>query len=103
MLTHGISSDFGGGVHSIIPPTPSGQSRVYRDKQLRTYGVHCPESAGTGPVLKVLPVTGAAFEGHHGPIHVRLSFPTPTISMLNEVGMLKVSEAVRVHQKSWFC
>ena len=30
--------------------TPSGQSRVDRVTQLRTDGVHCRESAGTGPV-----------------------------------------------------
>ena len=36
--------------------TPSGQSRVYRVTQLRADGVHCRESAGTGPVdLKVVP------------------------------------------------
>ena len=36
--------------------TPSGQSRVYRVTQLHTDGVHCRESAGTGPVnLKVVP------------------------------------------------
>ena len=41
--------------------TPSGQSRVYRVTQLRADGVHCRESAGTGPVvLRVVPVTGAA-------------------------------------------
>ena len=41
--------------------TPSGQSRVYRVTQLRTNGVLCRESAGTGPVnLKVVPVTSAA-------------------------------------------
>ena len=41
--------------------TPSGKSRVYRVTQLRTDGVHCQESVGTGPVvLKVVPVTGAA-------------------------------------------
>ena len=34
--------------------TPSGQSRVYRVTQLRTDGVHCRESASTGPVsLKI--------------------------------------------------
>ena len=34
----------------------SGQSRVYRVTQLRTDGVHCRESAGTGPVnLKTVP------------------------------------------------
>ena len=41
--------------------TPSSPSRVYRVTQLLTDGVHCRESAGTGPVvLKVVPVTGAA-------------------------------------------
>ena len=42
--------------------TPSGQCRVYRVTQVRTDGVHCRESAGTGLVnLMVVPVTGAAF------------------------------------------
>ena len=42
--------------------TPSGQSRVYRDTQVRTDGVHCRKSVGSGPaVLKVVRVTGAAF------------------------------------------
>ena len=41
--------------------TPSGQSRLNRVTQLRTDGVHCRESAGTGPVvLQVVPVTSAA-------------------------------------------
>ncbi|CAN0019808.1 unnamed protein product, partial [Ascophyllum nodosum] len=41
--------------------TRSGQSRVYRVAQLRSDGVHCRESAGTGPVvLKVVPVAGTA-------------------------------------------
>ena len=36
--------------------TPSDQSQVYRVTQLRTDGVHCRESAGTGPVnLKIVP------------------------------------------------
>ena len=63
--------------------TRSGQSRVYRVKQLRTDGVHCRESAGTGPVvLKVVQVRGSAiFQVNHGPTNVRLSFPTPTIGM----------------------
>ena len=81
VLAHGIPADFHGGVYLLKPPY-AGQSRVYRVTQLRTDGVHCRESAGTGPVvLKVVPVTGAAFAGHHGPINVRLSFPTPTIGM----------------------
>ena len=59
---------------------PSGQSRVYRVTQLRIDDVHCRELAGPGPVdLKVVPVTGAALTGHHGPINMRLSFPSPTI------------------------
>ena len=43
---------------------PSNQSGVYRVTQLRIDGVHCRESASTGPVvLKVVPGTGAAFSG----------------------------------------
>ena len=58
MLTYGIPPEFRGGVHLFIlnRHTPSDQSRVYRVAQLRTDGVHCRESAGTGPVnLKVVP------------------------------------------------
>ena len=58
VLTHGVPPEFRGGVHLFIynRHTPSGQSRVYRVTQLRTDGVHCRESAGTGPVnLKVVP------------------------------------------------
>ena len=58
VLTYGIPPEFRGGVHIFIlnRHTPSGQSRVYRVTQLRTDGVHCRESAGTGPVnLKVVP------------------------------------------------
>ena len=54
MLTYGIPPEFRGGVHLRNRHTPSGQSRVYRVTQLRTDGVHCRESASTGPVnLKV--------------------------------------------------
>ena len=85
MLTHGIPPDYCGGVHLFIylnHHTPSGQPRVDRFTQLRTGGVHCRESAGTGPVvLKLVPVTSAAFAGRHGPINVRLPFPTSTIGM----------------------
>ena len=57
VLTYGIPHEFRGGVHLFIynRHTPSGQSRVYRVTQLRTDGIHCRKSAGTGPVnLKVL-------------------------------------------------
>ena len=58
--TYGIPPKFRDGVHLMIfisnRHTPLGQSRVYRVTQLRTDGVHCRESAGTGPVnLKVVP------------------------------------------------
>ena len=58
VLTYGIPPEFRGGAHLFIynRHTPSGQSRVYRVTQLRTNGVHCRESAGTGPVnLKIVP------------------------------------------------
>ena len=61
--------------------TPSGQSRVYRVTQLRTDGVHCRESAGTGPVnLKVVPngccLGRSPWTNWYSPL-----FPTPTIGM----------------------
>ena len=43
--------------------------------------LYCRESAGTEPVVfKVVQVTGCClFRYHHGPMNVRLSFPTTTI------------------------
>ena len=58
VLTYGIPPEFRGGVHLLIKNghTPPGQYRVYRVAQLGNDGVHCRESAGTGPVnLKVVP------------------------------------------------
>ena len=58
VLTYWIPPEFRGGVHLLISNrhTRSSQSRVYRVTQLRTDGVYCRESAGTGPVnLKVFP------------------------------------------------
>ena len=57
---------------------PSGQSRVYQVTQLRTDGIHCRESAGTGPVnLKVVPngccLGRSPWINYHAP-----PFPTPT-------------------------
>ena len=51
VLTYGIPPGFRGGVNLFINNrhTPSGQSRVYRVTQFRTDGIHCRESAGTGP------------------------------------------------------
>ena len=51
VLTQGVSSDFRSGILLFIPPTVStAQSRVYQATQLRTDGVYCRESVGTGPV-----------------------------------------------------
>ena len=61
-------------------PPPSSQSRVHRvTTQLRTDGVDCRESAGTGPVvLKVVPgKTGAAYSGILMDHFLYLSFPAP--------------------------
>ena len=58
--------------------TPSGQSRVYRVTQLRTDGVHCRGSAGTGPVnLKVFP-NGCCFGRSPWTNWYAPLFPTPT-------------------------
>ena len=59
--------------------TPSGQYRVYRITQLRTDGVHCRESASTGPVnFKVVPneccLGRSPWTNQCAPL-----FPTPTI------------------------
>ena len=61
--------------------TPSGQSRVYRVMQLRTDGVYCRESAGTGLVnLKVVPNRccrgSSPWANQYAPL-----FPIPTIGM----------------------
>ena len=80
VLTYGIPPEFRGGVHLWNRHTPSGQSRVYRVTQLRTDGVHCRESAGTGPVnIKVVPNECCLGRCHHGPINIRLSFPHPLL------------------------
>ena len=58
VLTYRISPEFRRDVYLFIlnRHTPSAQSRVYRVTQFRTDGVHCRESAATGPVnLKVVP------------------------------------------------
>ena len=58
---------------------PSGQSRVYRVTQLCTDGVHCRDSAGTGPVnLKVAP-NGCCLGRSSWTNKYALLFPTPTI------------------------
>ena len=75
--------------------TSSGQFRVYRVTQLRTDGVHCRESAGTGPVnLKVVPVTGAALAGPHGPIKMRLSFPHPLLVWRGHVESIYITAII---------
>ena len=80
VLTHEIP-DFRGGVHLFTVFKPSYASHrfspefrySYRVTQLRIDGVHCPESAGTGPV-----VPKVVSSSNHGPIGMRLSFSIPT-------------------------
>ena len=59
VLTYGIPPEFRTGVHFFFkPPCVIYQSRDYRYRvtQLRTEGIHCRESAGTGTInLKVVP------------------------------------------------
>ena len=56
VLTYGIPPEFRGGVHYETAIRHRVSPQVYRVTQLRTDGVHCRESAGTGPVnLKVVP------------------------------------------------
>ena len=81
---YGILPDFHGGVHLLILKrhTSSGQSRIDRVTQVRTDGVHCRESAGTGPVvLKVVSITGAAFSSPWTNYYYAPLFSTPTIGM----------------------
>ena len=55
---------------------PWGQSQVYRAAQMRSDGVHCRESAGTGPVnLKVVP-NGCC---------LGLSFPHPLLVIIRPI------------------
>ena len=64
--------------------TPSGQSRVYRVTQLRTEGVHCRESAGTGPVnLKVVPNGCCLGRSPWTNVWPRLVRPTNLMSRMN--------------------
>ena len=63
------------------PPYAIGQSRVYRVTQLRTDGVHCRESAGTGPVNLNVVSNGcrlgrSPWANYYSPL-----FSTPTIGM----------------------
>ena len=59
--THRLPPDFRGGVQLVIPPYAIGSVPALSGHAICTDGVHCRESAGTGPVvLKVVPVTGAA-------------------------------------------
>ena len=80
MLVRFLPSSAAASIYLFKPPyAASGQSRVYRVTQLRTDGVHCRESAGTGSVnLKVAP---------HGCCLGRSSW---TNHYWYEVGMLKV-------------
>ena len=79
MLTRGIPHDFRGGVHSSVLPAIYHRlsPKLIKSRKMRTGGVHCRASAGTGlEVFKVVPVAGASYAS---PINYRLSSPTPII------------------------
>ena len=98
VLTYGIPPDFRGGVHLFISNrhTPSGQSRVYRVTQLRTGGVHCRESAGTGPVnLQVIPNECCLGRSPWTSI-MCLSFPHPLCSSLEGQSLIFIYQAINM-------
>ena len=79
MLKGFLPSSAAACIYLFKPAYDIGQSRGYRVTQLRTDGVHCRESAGTGPVnLKVVP-NGCRLGRDHGPINMCLSFPHPLL------------------------
>ena len=85
-------------IYSYLQPSLD-QSRVYQITKLCTDGVHCRRGyAGIGPlVLKVVPVTGAAFSGiTMDQLFIRSSFPTPTFGMKWACVVHTVSEAKRI-------
>ena len=67
------------------PHTPSGESRVYRATQLRTDGVHCRESAGTGPVNPKVVPNGCCHSRSPWPNLYAPLFPTPSIGISGHV------------------
>ena len=80
---------------------PSGQSRVYRAKQLFTDDVHCRESAGTGPVVfKVVPVTGAALQVSMDQQMYASLFPRTLLLVWSGHSMLKVSRQYDVLKRT---
>ena len=74
--------------------TPSGQSRVYRAKQLRTDGIHCQESAGTGPVNLVVVPNGCCLGGSPWSNLYALLFPTPTIGMIYTNIIIRMCQSI---------
>ena len=78
--THEIPSAFRGGGHLFYTATRHRVSPEFIGPRN-----HCRDFADTGPVvIMAVPVKGAVFAGHHGPINVInvcLSFPTPTNGM----------------------
>ena len=69
-------------IYLFRPPYAIGSVPSYRVTQLRTNGVHCRESAGTGPVnLKVVSSERVLPWQVTMDQLIRASFPTPTIDM----------------------
>ena len=81
--------------------TPSGQSRVYRVTQSRTDGVHCRESAATGPVNLKVVLNGCCL-GRSPWMDQLICASLSHTHYWYEVGILKVSAKERVMQYTFF-
>ena len=83
VLTHGIPPDFRGGVHLLIPPTAVGSVTSSSGHAIATRWRSLPKVRRH----RASSLQGSSSNGcylsryHHGPINVRLYFPTPTIGM----------------------
>ena len=82
VFAHGIPPDFRGGVHLSIPPSAIGSVPSLSGHAIACRWSSLPKFCRPGSVvLKVVPVTGAAFSGFTMDqfMCVRLSFTTPNI------------------------
>ena len=77
VLTHGILPDFcAASIYLFKPPYAIGSPIAYRWRSLprvRRHSASSPQGSSSNGCCH--------FAGHHGPMKMRLSFPTPTIDM----------------------
>ena len=104
MLTHGFPPAFRDGIRIHLQP-PSGPCRVHRVTQLRIDGVHCRESAGSGPVvLKVVLVGSLPVPSTIPWSKFRaLSCPTPTIEICINSGICVIQDRTYLSRYDDWC